>query len=182
LIEPSCVSIINHVKSYNVNIKKIKDIAIEICERLSIHHYEVSLQFIGPARMKTINKQFRHKDKSTDVLSFPQYEWKKPLLAYMGRTPKIKRRILNPMPLGDVVISISDAERNAKESKHGLDEEICFLMIHGILHLVGHDHMKPLEKKIMFREQKKLMKHFSAPSSTIKFKSCVTKKRKAVVN
>ncbi len=178
MIEPTCVSIVNHVKSYNVNTKKIKEIAIEICERLSIHHYEVSLQFIGPARMKTINKQFRQKDKSTDVLSFPQYEWKKPLLASMSPSPKLKRRILNPMPLGDVVISIADADKNAKESKHGLDQEVCFLMIHGILHLVGHDHMKAAEKKIMFREQNKLMKHFSTLNSPIKFKGCVTKKLK----
>ena len=178
MIDPTCVNINNHVKAYKVNTKLIKALAIEICERLSVHHYEVSLQFVGPARMKTLNKQFRQKDKSTDVLSFPQYEWKKPLLVSSGRSAKLKRRILNPMPLGDVVISIADADKNAKESDHGLDHEVCFLMIHGILHLVGHDHMKPAEKKIMFREQNKLMKHFSTSKSPIKLKGCVTKKLK----
>ena len=138
-------------------------IATEISRRLGVAHYEICLMFISPRSMKSLNKQFRDKDKSTDVLSFPQYTWKRPLK--VRKDPPATRPILNPMPLGDVVISADDAAANAVDSGHDLSKEICFLMIHGILHLVGHDHMKPAEKKRMFAEQAKLMRIFGGGKS-----------------
>lgn len=177
--ESACVQVINKVRSYRVNKKQITKIAVEICERLSVHHYEVCIQFIGPKSMRQLNKKFRHKDKSTDVLSFPQYTWKRGLKAETGTITSVKRSVMNPMPLGDVVISLDDAAKNASESSHGLDQELCFLMVHGILHLVGHDHMKPTDKKKMFAEQRKLMNCFKASNKKPALWSrCVTKIKK----
>jgi probable rRNA maturation factor len=113
--------------------------------------------------MRSLNKIYRHQDKSTDVLSFPQYDWRRPLKVQKTPSPEVK--VLNPLPLGDVVISTSDAAMNAAESGHDLSKEICFLLVHGILHLVGHDHMKPAEKRKMFSEQSKLMRIFSGRRS-----------------
>lgn len=175
---PSCVSVINKARTYKVNIKLVTRIAAEICERLGVHHYEVCLQFVGPRSMRTLNKKFRDKDKSTDVLSFPQYTWKKALKVHTGKMSAARRKVMNPMPLGDIVISLDDAYLNSKESKHGLDQEVCFLVVHGMLHLVGHDHMKPGEKKLMFGEQKKLMKFFAPGSSNpALWTKCVVKTR-----
>lgn len=109
--------------------------------------------------MRDLNLRYLEKDKSTDVLSFPQYTWKRPLK--FQKDPPEPRPIVNPLPLGDVVISALDAAENVKNSQEKLPREICFLLVHGILHLVGHDHMKPKEKKRMFAEQAKLMRLFA---------------------
>jgi probable rRNA maturation factor len=113
--------------------------------------------------MQALNKKYRDQDKSTDVLSFPQYNWKRALT--VKSTPTLAVKILNPLPLGDVVICADEAENNAKKTGHTLDKEVCFLLVHGILHLVGHDHMKTPEKKRMFTEQRKLMRFFSGGKS-----------------
>ena len=178
LDEATCIQIINRVRTYKLNEAKIKNIAVEVCERLGVHHYEVSLQFVGPQKMRALNKEFREKDKSTDVLSFPQYEWKVPLKIKSSEALPKRRKVLNPMPLGDVVISLDDALGNAQDSGHGLDQEVCFLMVHGILHLVGHDHMKAKDKKLMFAEQDKLMKILSDKPKKFSFHKCVTPLKK----
>ena len=158
-----CVHVINKHRAYKVDRKKVSVIASEICRRLGVAHYEVCLQFVSPRMMRSLNKQYREKDKSTDVLSFPQYSWKRPLK--FQKDPAQPRPLINPMPLGDVVISADDAATNALDSKQDLAREICFLLVHGILHLVGHDHMKPTDKKRMFAEQRKLMRLFSGSKS-----------------
>jgi probable rRNA maturation factor len=161
-----------------VNRAKISMIASEIARRLGVNHYEICLSFVSPSAMRLLNLQFRDKNSSTDVLAFPQYNWKRPLK--VSSKPPPLRPILNPLPLGDVVISTGDAAANANESGHELAKEICFLIIHGILHLVGHDHMKPAERKRMFAEQRKLMRIFSATKcKPAVWKGCIIAKRKS---
>jgi probable rRNA maturation factor len=149
----------NHHRNYRIDRSKIIGIVSEVSRRLGVAQYEICVQFVSPNKMRSLNKTYRHQDKSTDVLSFPQYDWRRPLKVQKTPSPEVK--ILNPLPLGDVVISTSDAALNAAESGHDLSKEICFLLIHGILHLVGHDHMKPTEKRKMFSEQSKLMRIFA---------------------
>ena len=177
-----CVQVIGKVRGYKIDSKKLTLLTAQVCERLGVHHYHLCVQFVGTKTMKSLNKKFRAKDKSTDVLSFPQYEWKTPLKFHDGPITTVKRKVMNPMPLGDVVISLSDAAVNAKESKHGLDQEVCFLVVHGLLHLVGHDHMKAGEKKRMFGEQDKIMSMFAkAKDKKPDWSKCVTKARKPKV-
>ena len=155
----ACVHVSNHHRPYKIDRKKISHIVTEISRRLGVAQYEICLQFVSPRKMKALNKKYRHQDKSTDVLSFPQYNWKRALK--VKSTPTSAVKILNPLPLGDVIICADEAENNAQETGHTLDKEVCFLLVHGILHLVGHDHMKTPEKKRMFTEQRKLMRFFS---------------------
>ena len=152
------VHVMNNYRSYKVNRKLVTALAAEICRRLRVAHYELCVQFVSPKAMRELNSQYREKNISTDVLAFPQYKWKRALKFQVD--PPSTRPILNPLPLGDIVISTDDAAANAKVSKHPLDKEICFLIVHGVLHLVGHDHKKAGEKKRMFDEQKKLMRIF----------------------
>ena len=159
----ACVHVTNHNRNYRIDRNKIITIVSEVSRRLGVAQYEICVQFVSPTKMRTLNKTYRHQDKSTDVLSFPQYEWRRP--AKVQKTPSPEVKVLNPLPLGDVVISTSDAALNAAESGHDLSKEICFLLVHGILHLVGHDHMKPAEKRKMFSEQSKLMRIFSGRRS-----------------
>ena len=152
------VHVMNNYRSYKVNRKLVTALAAEICRHLRVAHYELCVQFVSPKAMQELNSQYREKNVSTDVLAFPQYKWKRALKFQVD--PPSTRPILNPLPLGDIVISTDDAAANAKTSKHQLDKEICFLIVHGVLHLVGHDHKKAGEKKRMFAEQKKLMRIF----------------------
>lgn len=93
---------------------------------------EFAVAFVSDKRMKELNKLFRGKDSTTDVLSFPHEpdEFERPP---EGGTQ-------NDYFLGDIVISIEQAERQAKDNKLTLEAEIKQLMLHGVLHLCGYDH------------------------------------------
>jgi probable rRNA maturation factor len=88
---------------------------------------EVSIAFVDDDAMTELNKRFRRKAKTTDVLTFPADD------SYAD--PRRKGR-----PLGDIVISVDQARRQAADEKHSLPIEIRYLVLHGILHALGYDH------------------------------------------
>lgn len=102
---------------------------------------EVNILLTGNSEMQRLNLQFRHKDESTDVLSFPA-----------GR-PQPERRT-GSAAAGDIAISLPVARRQAAEAGHDLLTEIKVLILHGMLHLAGYDHetdggrMRRLEQKL----------------------------------
>ena len=102
---------------------------------------EVSLSFVDNNEIQQLNKDFRNIDKPTDVLSFP-----------FDNSFNLPIRVL-----GDVVISTEKAKFQSEEYGHSLEREIGFLMIHGILHLLGYDHENEEDEKEMFDLQKKLL-------------------------
>jgi probable rRNA maturation factor len=87
---------------------------------------EVSVLLVGDKAMRTLNRRYRGKDRTTDVLSFPLRE---------GKFPRIQNRLL-----GDIVVSIPTAERQARAAGESLRAEIDRLLVHGFLHLLGYDH------------------------------------------
>jgi len=107
---------------------------------------EVSVLFVNDARMKALNAEYRGKDEVTDVLSFPQYE-------------SIKDDgVSDPfIYLGDVVISLEQAKRQAEEFGHTLEREIVYLTVHSMLHLFGYDHMTDEEKTEMRAKEKSVL-------------------------
>jgi probable rRNA maturation factor len=90
---------------------------------------ELGLSFVGDCRMRRLNREFRRKDRTTDVLAFATRE---------ARLPYSSRLVTGL--LGDVVISIPTAVRQARDGQRSLDQEIVVLLVHGILHLCGYDH------------------------------------------
>jgi probable rRNA maturation factor len=88
---------------------------------------EVSIAFVDDDAMTELNKRFRKKAKTTDVLTFPADD------SYAD--PRRKGR-----PLGDIVISIDQARRQAADEKHSLAIEVRYLVLHGVLHALGYDH------------------------------------------
>jgi probable rRNA maturation factor len=163
------IAIISHIKRYKLDRERITQIVDIVCHRLGLEHFEVCIQFVSSKSMRELNHLYRNKDSSTDVLAFPQMSWKRALKTTTKKS-NVRPKLLNPQPLGDVVISLADAESNAKGVGSSVDRETCFLLVHGILHLAGHDHMKPREKTIMFTEQRKLMAYFDRKSF---WKNCV---------
>lgn len=107
---------------------------------------EVSIEFIGDTRMRRLNRDYRRKDSTTDVLAFASRE--------AGGPP-------SPI-LGDVVVSVPTAIRQAESIGHSLNEELVRLLIHGLLHLIGYDHERSeVEARKMKRKEEALWKHVS---------------------
>jgi len=106
---------------------------------------EVTLCCVDDAAMRALNYSWRGKDKTTDVLSFSQVEG----FEAPGGGPKL---------LGDVVISMPTAARQALARGHSLEEEMARLLVHGILHLLGHDHVHGgWQAKKMRAEERRLL-------------------------
>jgi probable rRNA maturation factor len=146
----------NVSEKFAINIEQIAEVVTTLCRALKIHDFETSLTFVDEPAIQQLNKEYRGKDQPTDVLSFPQQEWQTPLLLADNGNPKHKKSFPGPQALGDVVINLDYAEKNATEIGQSIDRETCFLIIHGLLHLCGHDHMAPDEEEVMTAEQKKL--------------------------
>lgn len=102
------------------------------------NQYEISLLITNDETIHLLNKEYRQKDRPTDVLSFPMED---------------------DIMLGDIVISLDTAKNQAQEREIGLDREIAFLFIHGLLHLLGYDHETSAEdEKEMFALQEEILK------------------------
>jgi probable rRNA maturation factor len=102
-------------------------LTLEKLEKLDEEITEVSIAFVDDEAMTELNKKFRGKKKTTDVLTFPADD------SY--NEPSASGR-----PLGDVVISVDQARRQAVDEKHSLATEIRYLVVHGVLHALGYDH------------------------------------------
>ena len=92
--------------------------------RYRLGHPEVGLVFVGTKAIQTLNRKYRRKDRPTDVLSFP--------IGKKGADGKFY--------LGDIVISVPIAAKQARTAGHGLERELEILILHGFLHLAGYDH------------------------------------------
>lgn len=126
--------------------QKIDQVA-EICLREEeIPAYaEVDLLFVDNETIRGMNREYRDKDSATDVLSFPMYEADEPL--------DEDEELL----FGDIVISLERAQEQCEEYGHSLEREVMYLLVHGLLHLAGYDHMEEEEKKQMRAQEEKLL-------------------------
>jgi probable rRNA maturation factor len=115
----------------------------ELLAALDERESSISVSFVRDPKIRELNRTFRRMDKATDVLSFPLVE---PDNAYGGA-----QRLL-----GDVVISVDTAKRQAADYDAPIHQEITRLLIHGMLHLLGHDHMEPAERVKMEAEERRL--------------------------
>lgn len=136
---------------------KAKNIIKKALIYLRDNHYipffssvEVSLVFVNEKKMQRLNLLYRGKDKTTDVLSFPQLS--------LETQKDIKNYQCSEILLGDIIINIHQAKRQADEQGIPLHREVSWLLIHGLLHLLGYDHeinryqarkMKRLESEIL---------------------------------
>lgn len=129
---------VDETKEYD----KILGQVIEKCfeeENLLNKNLYVNIVLTTAEQIKNINKEHRGIDKETDVLSFPMFE-----------ANEIEN--INPETedvLGDVVISLEQIKKQAKEYGHTLERELAYMLVHSFYHLMGYDHMKEEDKKIM---------------------------------
>lgn len=100
--------------------------------------------------IKEINKEQRNIDSPTDVLSFPGYE--------KAEWEEIKNNEDEVVYIGDIVVSKEKILEQAKEYETGFEREFCYLIAHGMLHLMGYDHMEETDKKNMRKKEEEIMK------------------------
>ncbi|AOH55751.1 rRNA maturation RNase YbeY [Peribacillus muralis] len=113
---------------------------------------ELSVTFVDNERIREINKEYRHKDAATDVISFALEEMGEDEVEIVGGEM--------PRMLGDIIISIERTKEQAEEYGHSFDRELGFLALHGFLHLLGFDHMNEEEEKVMFTKQKEILEEY----------------------
>jgi probable rRNA maturation factor len=117
--------VLNSQRKVKLDVEPFKDSIRRIKELADLNDRQFSVVFISDRRMKELNSFFRGKDSTTDVLSFPH---------------EPDEFDPDKSNLGDIVISAEQAERQAKENGLTLENEIKQLILHGVLHLCGHDH------------------------------------------
>ncbi len=104
--------------------------------------YELTIVISGDETIQALNRDYLDTDKITDVLSFPAME----------DDPETGNRYL-----GDVIISYPQAKRQAEAGEHAVEAELQLLVVHGVLHLLGHDHAEPAEKTTMWERQAEIL-------------------------
>jgi probable rRNA maturation factor len=134
----------NRQTAIKIERRRIRGTVSRILKILNCAGKEISISFTDDEKIKKLNKQYLGRNKPTNVLSFSLQE---------GEYGNI-----NPQTLGDVVISVETAQKDAVNGKLTFEQEIDFLIIHGILHLLGYNHENTTaeETKKMKQKEKEL--------------------------
>ena len=132
---------------YEEKYRKIMKVAFDL---LSVKaNYEVDVSLVDDETIHQINRDYRNVDRVTDVISFAFND------------DKSEEGLINgddvPKMLGEICICVPQALRQAKDIGNSVEREMCFLFCHGLLHLLGYDHMKKEDEAIMFPLQDKIL-------------------------
>jgi len=137
-------------------IKKIQEVSeFALREEGVLGEYQISLLFVDNEEIRKINNETRNIDKATDVLSFPMLDFEEGKVykdMYIGFNFDETYKDGEELILGDMVLSLERAKEQSEDFGHSYEREVCYLVIHSILHLLGYDHMIE-EEKIRMRER-----------------------------
>lgn len=135
---------------YEEVVKKV----VEQCfkeEKIEKSKLYLSIILTTPKHIHEINNEYRDVDRETDVLSFPIFEKQE-------IEQKIEKKdFRNEDVLGDIIISIEQVEKQAKEYGHSFEREFAYMIVHGFYHLMGYDHIKKDDKIIMRTKEEKVL-------------------------
>lgn len=131
---------------------KLYELLAFALKREKLDNVEFNVIFVDSGTIHDINKTYRNVDRVTDVISFALED---------NKTIELDHRLL-----GDIYICVERAEEQAKEYGHSFLRELAFLTIHGLLHLLGYDHMEKEEEKIMFQKQEDILNEFGIRRDT----------------
>jgi len=130
----------------------LKTLAIEAVDLLCV----VNVLITDDNGISGYNKEFRKIDKATDVLSFPMQSFSK--AGWEGLNEPEFDEDTGDLPLGDIIISMESAEKQAIENNNTVEYETAYLMIHSTLHLLGYDHYNEISEKQMHKKNKTIIK------------------------
>lgn len=129
------VEVNNKTKS-RINLSLVKKVAEDFLKYYKKENFEVSIAFVGDKKIRSLNKSYRGLDKITDVLAF------------LGEDKF----------LGEIIIGYNQIKRQAKRFNHSVDKELVFILVHGLLHLLGYDDETDKGRKEMERLGSKFIK------------------------
>ena len=141
------IEVFNETNEKLSEIDELNNLFPFLLDYFNLDNIICSVIIVDNEKIHKINKEYRNIDRETDVISFALEDDK--------TMPEDKIRML-----GDIYISIDKAKSQAKEYNHSLKRELCFLMTHGFLHLLGYDHMKKEDEQIMFPLQEKILEEY----------------------
>ena len=136
---------INNLTTSSVDEEWVRQIARAVLRGEKKDNAALSVAFVGQGRMRQLNKKYLKKNRTTDVLAFPE--------------PQLKTDRQKPAPaqnkyIGEIIISTRDVKKNARRYNAPYEQDLAHVIIHGILHLLGYDHEKSeKEAKKMFERQ-----------------------------
>ena len=137
-------------KEYDEVIKKVLSQCFNE-ENLENSNLWITVTLTTPGKIQEINNEYRGIDKATDVLSFPMFE-KEELEEKIKENDFICEDIL-----GDIIISIDKVKEQAIEYNHSFERELSYMIVHGFYHLMGYDHIKEDDKKVMRPKEEKIL-------------------------
>ena len=137
-------NIYQNVRQVSLSKKSIQEVALEVLSFLNKKNFEVSVHLVGDKKIRSLNVNWRGKDKVTDVLSFAAQE----------------ESFVKSNDLGDIFICVPQVKRQAKKQNIPYKEEFFRMLAHGILHVNGYDHITKKEETKMFALQERFVKKF----------------------
>lgn len=157
----------HRLRSIRINRPSLLRVVRSILSAVGESSSELAVTVVGDDRMRRLNRTYRRKDRTTDVLAFAMRDVRpgqRPWARGKGQgvRAKLHRPIASgsaPALLGDVVISLPTAARQARQGGRSLDKELTVLLVHGILHLCGYDHERSeSEARRMQRRERAIMR------------------------
>ena len=127
---------------------ELKDMLSDFCKREDLGYVIFNIIIIDNPTIHKINKEYRDKDAPTDVISFALED---------------DKTVIEPdgvRILGDIYISIDKVHEQALEYGHSFKRELSFLAVHGLLHLLGYDHMEKSDEEVMFKKQEEVLNYY----------------------
>ena len=132
----------------NKELDELKDMLSDFCKREDLGNVIFNIIIIDNPTIHKINKEYRDKDAPTDVISFALED---------------DKTVIEPdgvRILGDIYISIDKVHEQALEYGHSFKRELSFLAVHGLLHLLGYDHMEKSDEEVMFKKQEEVLNYY----------------------
>ena len=144
-MDSSKIEIFNQVGEDIPELETVEKVLLSAIEKEKLEGVNFNLIIVNNDYIHELNKNYRNIDRETDVITFALEDDDTMILPEEIRV------------LGDIYISIDKARSQAEEYGHSFLREICFLAVHGFYHLLGYDHMRPEEEKIMFTKQEEVL-------------------------
>ncbi len=142
----------NTQRKISVNVKQLEKDAQTILRILRYEDYDLGIWLTNNKTIRTYNRDYRHKDKATDILSFAYH-------ATLKAGERIKPKEEEDKNLGDLIISVEYVQNVAEEMGVSLHKRMQVLLVHGICHLLGYDHEIDADYRVMHRRESALLKH-----------------------
>lgn len=132
----------------NNDLKELKELLSDFCKREKLDNVMFNIIIVDEEKIHEINKSYRGIDRPTDVISFALED------------DHIMKEPTDIRILGDIYICIQKVYSQAKEYGHSFKRELTFLAVHGLLHLLGYDHMDKIDEEKMFSKQEEVLKYY----------------------